>query len=300
MDRTEERTAPSGEPERSPEENLKAILDSPSYLLAEEDIELLKRDELRPARLQLELLKPELAFRENRIDSTIVVFGGTRIVERGIAEERLAEARRNLEAAPDDPELQRRVRRAERVLAKSDYYEVAREFARIVSGTCQLGGVRELVIVTGGGPGIMEAGNRGAFEIGAQSIGLNITIPREQVPNPYITPQLCFQFHYFALRKMHFLMRARAMVAFPGGYGTLDELFETLTLIQTGKMDRIPIVLVGRTYWSRLIDFEYLVEEGTIDPEDAELMAYADTAEEIWDRIRDFHGGELPRHRPSR
>lgn len=275
----------------SPEENLRAILNSPSYALAEEDLELLKHDELRPVRLQLELLKPEMTFRDHRISTTIVVFGGTRILEEEAARTRLDRARAAAEAEPENARAARELRVAERIAAKACYYEVAREFARIVSSGCQTEDRRECVIVTGGGPGIMEAGNRGAFEVGAQSIGLNITIPREQVPNPYVTPDLCFQFHYFALRKMHFLLRARAMVAFPGGYGTLDELFETLTLIQTGKMTRIPIVLVGENFWRGAMNLEYLAEEGTIDPEDLDLVTYAETAEEIWDHIVEFYGG---------
>jgi hypothetical protein len=171
------------------------------------------------------------------------------------------------------------------VVAKAPYYEVAREFASLVSNRCQVDGKRTNVIVTGGGPGIMEAGNRGAFEAGAKSIGLNITLPREQVPNSYITPELCFQFHYFALRKMHFLMRARAMVAFPGGFGTMDELFETLTLVQTGKIKPFPIVLVGRDFWTQAVNWQYFVDEGTIAPKDLDLFTFADTAQEIWSAV---------------
>ena len=275
-----------------PDDNLQAILDSPSYTLAEVDDDLLKRPELRGIRLYLELEKPELAFQKHGIRTTIVLFGGTRIVEPAVAKDRLEQAKAALAEHPEDEEAKRKVAVAERIVAKSHYYDVAREFAKLVSARCQRDGIRECVIVTGGGPGIMEAGNRGAFEIGAKSIGLNITIPREQVPNSYISPELCFQFHYFALRKMHFLMRARAMVACPGGFGTLDELFETLTLIQTGKMRPIPIVLLGQEYWSRLIDFEYLAAEGTIDHKDLKLFTYAETPEEIWERIMTFYGGD--------
>jgi len=277
----------------TPEENLKAILASSSYTLAEEDTALLKAKETRPTRMQLELLKPELVFQEQGIRTTIVLFGGTRIVCEEDAEKKVADAETELAGAPDDTGLQQKVSIAKRILAKAHYYEVAREFARIVSERTQGQGINELVIVTGGGPGIMEAGNRGAWEVGAKSIGLNVTIPREQVPNSYITPELCFQFHYFALRKMHFLMRARAMVACPGGYGTLDELFETLTLIQTGKMRRIPIILLGREFWSRVVDFDFLVAEGTINPEDLELVTYAETADEIADQITEFYGHNL-------
>jgi uncharacterized protein (TIGR00730 family) len=174
---------------------------------------------------------------------------------------------------------------AERVLAKSRYYDVAREFGRLVSGVCQLDGRCDFVIVTGGGPGIMEAGNRGAFDVGAKSIGLNITLPHEQFPNPYISPELCFQFRYFGLRKMHFMKRAKALVAFPGGYGTFDELFEALTLIQTEKIRPRPVVLVGKEFWQSAFDAEFLAAEGVIDPEDVELFSYAETAEEIWNAI---------------
>ena len=184
----------------------------------------------------------------------------------------------------------RAVEIARRVLAKSRYYDEAREFGRIVSSTCQRDGHCDFVVVTGGGPGVMEAANRGAFDIGAKSLGFNIVLPHEQVPNPYITPGLCIHFHYFAIRKMHFLMRARALVAFPGGFGTLDELFETLTLVQTGKMPRVPIVLFGREFWERAINLEYLVEEGTIAQEDIRIVSYAETAAEAWEAIARFHG----------
>ncbi len=262
-----------------------AILASPSYTLAEEDTEFLKSDAVRGLRLELELLKPELGQREQGVDSTIVVFGGTRIVEAQRARADRDESIRVLDADPKDPKKQRDVRIAERVLAKAHYYDEARELARLVSTTCQVHGRCEFVIVTGGGPGVMEAANRGAHDVGAKSIGLNITLPSEQFPNPYITPELCFQFRYFAIRKMHFLMRARALVAFPGGFGTLDELFVTLTLIQTGKTDRIPVILFGREFWHRLVDWDFLVEEGTIAPDDLDLIQYAESAAQAWDII---------------
>lgn len=273
----------------TPEANLKAILESQSYILAEEDLEFLKRDELRPARLQLELLKPEMAFRENRIVSTIVVFGGTRVIEESAAVARLEAAQTALERAPGNAALARQVAIARRVLAKAKYYNEAREFGRIVSRVCQHPGERHLVVVTGGGPGAMEAANRGAWDENAASIGLNITLPHEQHPNPYITPDLCFQFHYFALRKMHFLLRAKGMVAFPGGYGTMDELFETLTLIQTKKVKPFPIVLVGREFWEGAVNFQHFADEGTISPEDLDLFTYAETAAEAWEAICAFH-----------
>ncbi len=272
------------------EGNTHAILNSPSYRLAEEDTAFLKQDALRPVRVQLELLKPEMTLAEHGVRSTIVAFGGTQIVEQQEAEERLARARQALAEAIDDPQAQRAVARAERVLAKSKYYDAAREFSRLVSSSCQVGGECHYVIITGGGPGVMEAANRGAYDVGAKSIGLNITLPQEQAPNPYITPELCFQFHYFALRKMHFLFRAKALVVFPGGFGTLDELFDALTLRQTERMQAIPIILFGREYWSRVIDFQFLADEGVIADEHLDLIEYAETPEEAWEIITRFHG----------
>jgi uncharacterized protein (TIGR00730 family) len=190
--------------------------------------------------------------------------------------------------ANPDSSLKRRLTAAERIIDKSRYYEVARAFGRLVAGANWNAG-RRAAIMTGGGPGIMEAANRGAFDGGGQSIGLNISLPREQYPNPYVTPELCFRLHYFSIRKLHLVKRARALVAFPGGYGTLDELFETLTLIQTRKIKPIPVVLVGRSFWRRAVDFDFLVDEGVIDPEDAELFSFVETAEEIWDGILKWH-----------
>jgi uncharacterized protein (TIGR00730 family) len=272
------------------QEQINAILRSPSYRLASHDIDFLQQDSLRPVRMQLELLKPEMAFQEMHIRSTVVVFGGTAIVEKEEATERLRIARAQLAASPQDPQLQRAVARAERVMAKSHYYDHAREFANIVSSSCQIGGECNYVVVTGGGPGIMEAANRGAFDVGCKSIGLNITLPAEQAPNPYITPELCFQFRYFALRKMHFLMRAKALVVFPGGFGTLDELTDALTLIQTQRMPRIPIVLYGTEYWHRLLDLNFLADEGVIADEHLQLVEYADDPQQAWQIITNFHG----------
>ncbi|NIP87110.1 MAG: TIGR00730 family Rossman fold protein [Planctomycetales bacterium] len=275
---------------RSDEElNLQAILKSPSYQLAERDTQLLARPELRPVRVQLELLKPEMALSEQGVASTIVVFGGTQIVAADRAEAQLTAARRAAANHPDDASYQRQLQRAERILAKSHYYDAAREFASLVSSTCQLDGRCDYVVVTGGGPGIMEAANRGAFDVRAKSVGLNITLPSEQVPNPYITPELCFQFHYFALRKMHFLLRAKALVIFPGGFGTLDELFDALTLRQTRRMQEIPIVLYGREYWEQVIDFQFLADEGTIADEHLDLIQYAESPQEVWEIIVKFH-----------
>ena len=257
------------------------------------------REELRPVRLQLELLKPELIQDEQGVRSTVVAFGGTRVVQREDAQALLDAAQAELAADQGDPVKQRAVRVAENVLKKAHYYDEAREFGRIVSGTSQIDNDCDYVICTGGGPGIMEAANRGAFDVGAKSIGLNITLPFEQEPNSYITPELCFEFKYFAVRKMHFLMRAKAMVAFPGGFGTMDELFEALTLIQTRRMEPIPVILFGKDYWSRLVNWDLFVEEGTISPKDLELITYAETAQECWRAIKDFYkdrsGEKLPR-----
>lgn len=271
-------------------ENLEKILASPSTLRAHEDFGWLSRDELRGTRLELELERAEAIISEAGVTGTIVVFGGTRVVERPEAERRLAEAEAAAAASPGDAEALRAVERARRVLAKARYYDEAREFGRIVSSVCQRDGRCDFAVVTGGGPGVMEAANRGAFDVGAKSLGFNIVLPHEQFPNPYITPGLCIYFHYFATRKMHFLIRAKALVAFPGGYGTLDELFETLTLIQTRKMPPVPVVLFGREFWEKAIDLDFLVEEGTIAPEDARLVSYAETAAEAWETIARFHG----------
>jgi uncharacterized protein (TIGR00730 family) len=270
------------------------LVESPAYRLAFEDTELLERHELRPVRLQLELLKPELAQAEQGIHSTIVVFGSARTPTPEQAEAEHLAASERLAANPDDPEALTALRRAEKRLDQSTYYKVARDFAALVSSSCQIGKLCDYVIVTGGGPGIMEAGNRGAYDVGAKSIGLNIVLPFEQAPNPYVTPELCFNFRYFALRKMHFLMRARALVAFPGGYGTLDELFETLTLVQTHKVPPVPIILAGQRFWEKIINFPALVEEGVISAADLKLFRYAETPEDIWNHIHGFYEKTAP------
>ncbi|NIM19193.1 MAG: cytochrome D ubiquinol oxidase subunit II [Candidatus Latescibacteria bacterium] len=274
------------------ENRIKRIMRSPTYRRADMDPDFLQRDELRPARLMLEFLKPELGLTEHGIESTIVVFGGTRIMEPAIAKRNLMKAKADLEKNPKNLESKRKVSVAERLMAKAHYYEVAREFSHLVSRTCQTSGKYEFVVVTGGGPGIMEAANRGASDVDAKTVGLSIALPLEQYPNPYIPSDLCFQFRYFALRKMHFLKRAKALVAFPGGYGTLDELFETLTLIQTRTVEPMPVVLVGEEFWKGTFDADYLVSEGVIDPEDAHLFAFAETAEEIWNHIVKWHREE--------
>lgn len=272
---------------------LQAILEGSSYRLAEEDVEFLAQDDLRPLRLQLELLKPEHELRAQGIDSTVVVFGSARI---HAAED--VDAPVDPGGGRDAPEQGGRKAHAHRHdharLSDARLYEEARRFAHIVSARFQHEGRSDFVIVTGGGPGIMEAANRGAFEAGARSIGLNITLPHEQAPNPYITPELAFQFHYFAIRKMHFLLRAKALVVFPGGYGTLDELFEVLTLVQTGKITPIPIVLVDKEFWHRVIDFAYLVDEGFIDARDTKLFTVVDGAEEIVSALAAFYDGKPP------
>jgi uncharacterized protein (TIGR00730 family) len=268
------------------EARLQSILESPSYLPSVEDVNFLHSDDARGVRLQLDFLKPERLMRKHGIRHTIVVFGSTRVVEPAVAKERVAELKQALQACPDDQDLVDRLAVAERILEKSRYYEVASDFCRLVA---EAGGGPEdsrLVVMTGGGPGIMEAANRGADQAGAETIGLNISLPHEQYPNPYVTPELCFQFHYFALRKMHFMLRARALVAFPGGYGTFDELFETLTLIQTRKLKPLPVVLVGESFWRRAFDVDFLVDEGVIDSEDRDLFWYAETAEEIWQSLQ--------------
>lgn len=245
---------------------------SSSYRLAYADTDFLCREELRPIRLQLELLKVEMALAERDIRSTIVLFGGARIPAPGQA----AWAARN--------EVQKR-----NLEAASIYYEEARQFARLCAEWSAGFGHKEYVVVTGGGPGVMEAGNRGAAEVGAPTIGLNIVLPHEQAPNPYVTPDLSFNFHYFAIRKMHFLMRAKAIAVFPGGFGTLDELFESVTLIQTGRMARIPILLFGVEFWRKIINLEALAEFGTIAPEDVELLHFVDTADDAFQLIRNFY-----------
>jgi hypothetical protein len=272
-----------------PTKPLESLLRSASYRRADQDLEFLNRDELRPVRLQLELLKPELIQQQEGVRSTIVVFGSSRLVEPAKARERLARAEAARARKPHDPERRRAVVVARRQLALASYYDQAREFGRLVSATCQVDGRCEFVVVTGGGPGIMEAANRGAADVGAKSAGFNITLPHEQRPNPYISPTLCFQFRYFALRKMHFLLRAKAFVAFPGGFGTLDELFETLTLLQSGKVAGVTAVLVGRAFWERLLNWSMLVEAGLISPEDLKLFRFAESAREAWEIIAAQH-----------
>ena len=260
---------------------------SPSYRLAFTDEAFLLRPELRPVRLQLELLKPELLQQEQGVENTVAIFGSARFVDAEQADREHQAAAREAADRPADPAATEGLRRAERRLENARHYEEARRLAALITQHSQASGPCRPVVVTGGGPGIMEAANRGAAEVGGQSVGLSIVLPFEQGANRFITPELSFQFHYFAIRKMHFLIRARAMVAFPGGFGTLDELFETLTLIQTHKIAHFPIVLVGRRFWRRVIHFEALVEEGVISPGDLDLFTLVDTAEEAWAVLRD-------------
>ena len=253
--------------------------ESAAYKLAFQDSEFLLRADLRPVRFQLELLKPELFLNEANIGSTFVFYGSARIPAPEMADALIAAA-----TNPQQEQI------AERLKAKSKYYEVARELARLASRCAHdEEGKRHFVVCSGGGPSIMEAANRGAYEEGQESIGLNIVLPHEQMPNRYVTPDLSFQFHYFALRKMHFLLRARAVAVFPGGYGTFDELFELLTLIQTGKVRPLPILLFGRDYWNRVINFQAMVEEGVIAPHDLDLIHWSEEADEAWDFVTRFY-----------
>ncbi|MBT3374312.1 MAG: LOG family protein [Lentisphaerae bacterium] len=259
-------------------------------LKAYEDVEFLKCDECRPVRLQLELLKPEVLMQEHLIRSTLVLFGSARTLSPEDALAQLNAAEQKLAAAPSDDSLRLAVAQARERKALSHYYGVARELARLVSGSSQGAGGCDFVVMTGGGGGIMEAGNRGAADVEAKSIGLNISLPFEQHPNEFITEDLSFCFHYFSIRKMHFLLRARALCAFPGGFGTLDELFETLTLIQTHKIPRIPVLLFGREFWEDLINWDALVRRQLISPEDLDIFQFVETAEEGWEHIRAFCG----------
>lgn len=255
-----------------------AQTEHPAYQLAFQDLDFLLRQELRPIRFQLELLKPELALTEAGITSTFVFYGSARIPAPDQIDE--------LRASADTPERKAVV---DRLVANSLYYEEARKLAYLASCVdCRMGGPRDYVVCSGGGPSIMEAANRGAYDAGAPSVGLNVVLPHEQLPNAYVTPGLSFQFHYFALRKMHFLMRARAVAVFPGGFGTLDELFELLTLVQTKKMAPVPILLFGRAFWNRVVNFEALAAEGVIAPEDLDIFKFVETAEEAWAHVCNF------------
>lgn len=256
------------------------------YLEADEDVAFLHEPQNLGIRLQLDFEKTEQYLRRHGIDHTIVIFGSTQIREEGVARAELARCAEHLAVNPGDLELQQRLRVAESLVAKSRFYTIARELGATISMSQNGGFLNNLTVMTGSGPGIMEAANRGAQDVGANSIGLNIALPQDQQPNPYVTPDLCFRLHYFAIRKLHFLKRARALVAFPGGFGTMDEVFEVLALVQTKKISPLPIILVGESYWRRVVDFEFLVAEGTIAPEDRDLITFAESASEIWNCIQ--------------
>ena len=266
--------------------NLELIISSSNYQLAHEDRELLNSDEMRGVRMLLEINKPEKILEEQNILSTIIVFGGASLSDKSSIDHRIELAKNSLTKDPSSSNLERELTRLKNLQSISHYYDSAREFAKIVSRQNQKEHCNSHVIVTGGGPGIMEAANRGAFDADCKSIGLNISLPNEQHPNAYITPGLCFKFNYFALRKFHFVMRSVAAVFFPGGFGTFDELFELLTLRQTGMKTEIPIILFGRDYWSKVINFQFLSDHGLISDEHMNLFQYADSASEAWDIIK--------------
>ncbi|MGL4594805.1 MAG: LOG family protein [Thermoguttaceae bacterium] len=276
--------------------DIQKLLDSPSYKIAYKDLDFLASDASRSARLQLEFNKPEWILKEHHIRSTVIVFGSARTRSLETAKKNLAEIESQQKANPNNSDISGQQKKAKKSLEMSQYYEKAREFARIVSEANRLPSQssvqsrRDFVICTGGGPGIMEAANRGAYEAEAISIGLNIKLPFEQKPNPYITPELCFQFHYFAVRKLHFLLRAKALVVCPGGFGTFDELFEALTLRQTNRMQPIPIIGFGEDFWKRAVNFDYLVESGVISHEDIDLFHFTESPQEAWNMIKSFWG----------
>jgi uncharacterized protein (TIGR00730 family) len=255
-----------------------AQMDHPTYRLAFQDLDFLLREDLRPVRFQLELLKPELLLNEHGIGSTVVFYGSARIPAPDQLEARLAAATSDTERASIN-----------RMAKLSPYYEEARALARRLSQLPQENDKRHFVVMSGGGPSFMEAANRGAADVGASSIALNIVLPHEQAPNEYVTPALSFQFHYFALRKMHFLMRARALCVFPGGFGTLDELFEVLTLIQTQKIARMPVLMFGKSFWDEIVNFQALADWGTISEADLELFRFVETADEAWSALQDYY-----------
>ncbi|MDR2754961.1 MAG: TIGR00730 family Rossman fold protein [Planctomycetaceae bacterium] len=281
--------------EENTDNNVQTLLNSPSYSLAFLDHDFIRSDYARSIRLQLEMEKPEWFMRQYGIRSTVIVFGSARFISQKKAARLLTEAEERFAAQPDNTEFRHAVKTAQLHLETSVYYELAREFAKIVSeenmkqSPIENGGTFDYVICTGGGPGIMEAANRGAHEAGAPTIGLNIKLPYEQRPNPYISPQLCFQFHYFNVRKLHFMLRAKALVACPGGFGTFDELFEALTLRQTERMQQIPIILLGIDFWKNCVNFNYLVETGVINRDDLELFHLTDSPQEAWNTIKAFY-----------
>ncbi len=276
------------------EQRTHQLLESPTYRLATHDPDFLEHDDLRAVRLQLEYQKPEWTLRQQGVRSTVIVFGSARLR----AQEQLDEAKATLtqkqKSHPDDAKLAEELASLERQQKYVKYYDEARKFAAIVSQRFKDEHRSDFMVATGGGPGIMEAANRGADDVGARSIGLNIDLPFEQAPNPYISKELCFQFRYFALRKMHFLMRAKALVAFPGGFGTFDEVFEILTLVQTKKVPPLPIILMGKAYWSQAVNLPFLADEGFISPQDLALFEIVETAEEAVQVIFEFYDSNPP------
>ncbi len=268
---------------------IETIMKSPTYAMAEEDMDFLNSYEARGIRLELDYLKPELKMKQYGVEHTIVVFGSARIVEKETAMKRLSAIQEMLQKKPNNRDILHELYVAERMVGKSIYYDDARKLGQLIGKSGESAEDCRVTVMTGGGPGIMEAANRGAYDVGAKSIGLNIKLPHEQYPNPYITPDLCFLFRYFAIRKLHFLNRAKALVIYPGGFGTFDELFETLTLIQTRKTQKIPVVLVGKSYWDKAIDFEFLKDEGVIAPQDLDITIFADNADEAWKYILAWH-----------
>jgi len=270
-------------------EQIEAIINDPTFEIAEEDKNFIYSDEARGVRLQLDYLKAEVKMQKQGIDHTIVVFGSARIVEFDVAMKALKKIEKELEDSPHSETLLAALKKAESMVRKSIYYDEARNFGQLVGKSGKNPEDCRITLMTGGGPGIMEAANRGALDVGAKSIGLNIDLSHEQFPNPYITPDLCFQFRYFAMRKLHFMQRAKALVVFPGGFGTMDELFEILTLIQTLKSPSIPVVLVGKEYWERAVNFEFLKEEDVIEANDLNMITYVDNAQEAWKAIIQWH-----------
>ncbi len=270
-------------------EQIKAIINDPSFLVAEDDKDFLCSDKARGVRLQLDYLKAEVKMQKQGIEHTIVVFGSARIIEFNTAIKKLKKVEKKLKLSPKSDKLLSALCKAQSMVNKSHYYDEARTFGQLVGKSGKSPEDCYVTLMTGGGPGIMEAANRGATDVGAKSIGLNIELPHEQFPNPYITPELCFKFRYFAIRKLHFMQRAKALVIFPGGFGTLDELFEILTLIQTSKNPSIPIVLIGKAYWQRVIDFDFLKEEDVIGCDDLEMITYAENAQDAWEKIIEWH-----------
>jgi len=270
-------------------EKLKKIIDTSTHTFADDDIDFIYSDEARAIRLQYDYIKAESKMRKQGVAYTIVVFGSARIVEFDVAMKRLKEIEKDLESSPHSESLLTALKKAESMVRKSIYYDKAREFGQLVGKSGKDPEDCHVTLMTGGGPGIMEAANRGAMDVGAKSIGLNIELPHEQAPNPYITPELSFQFRYFAMRKLHFMQRAKALVVFPGGFGTMDELLEILTLIQTGKSPTIPIILIGQEYWERVINFDFLQEEDVIESDDLSMVSYVDSAKDAWDAILKWH-----------